>query len=56
MSDEHKTCDQLGRAHDVDAAELAEARENGGGVRCLVCSKVIQQGPRNLEFRAEIER
>lgn len=49
------TCDQQGKAHKVDQRELEEARAEGGSVRCLVCGKLVEQGPRNLEFRGEIQ-
>lgn len=52
---EHTTCDQRGEAHQVDSDALEEARAEGGSVRCLRCGKQVEQGPRNLEFRADVE-
>jgi hypothetical protein len=51
---EHSTCDQRGEPHAVDERELREAREQGGWVTCLRCGKRVEQGPRNLEFRAPV--
>jgi hypothetical protein len=54
MTDD-RSCLQGGKRHRVDERELQEAREDGGSVACLDCGKSIEQGPRNLEFRAGVQ-